>query len=221
MIERLPVCADDSDDTITMGQFIDKINEVIEAVNALTTEPTTGPLFRDAFVVEEHDGPIGRVSVPEAEPQEQARHLTFEEALRNYRAASYRYGYERGHDAIDEECVVMWEKKRAGAEGDLIAAAKEWMFSFGAHNHDTTHGERSVYIACDEASETRHALAAPCLYDQPFSFTQADVEFLQAWSEDADDELSREGRQMFRSLADRIQALLPPELVSCRNEESP
>lgn len=48
----------------------------------------------------------------------------------------------------------------------------------------------------------RHALAALCLYQQPFGFTQEDVAMLRSpWTHP--DELA--------SLAARISALLPPE----------
>lgn len=100
---------------------------------------------------------------------------------------------------------------------------KEWLDSFGAHNHDTTHGERSVYIACDEAGETRHALAALCLHGQPFGFDQDDVELLRTVAAGIEAHPRTDGttygelqvtetavRSLVESLADRIQALLPP-----------
>lgn len=51
--------------------------------------------------------------------------------------------------------------------------------------------------AWDDAPEMRHGIAAYALHGQPFGFTWADV-----------DELRSEAR--FDSLADRIEALLPP-----------
>jgi hypothetical protein len=52
-----------------------------------------------------------------------------------------------------------------------------------------------------------HRVASICLYGQPFGFTREDVRAcrreLNAYVEDRD--------EMLRSLADRIEALLPPE----------
>lgn len=50
--------------------------------------------------------------------------------------------------------------------------------------------------------EERHALAALCLHEQPFGFTRDDVDEL--WSAIAN------GWDGLKSLADRIEALLPP-----------
>lgn len=55
-----------------------------------------------------------------------------------------------------------------------------------------------------------HACAALCLYDQPFGFDQRDVRFLLAWAEDTSGEVSEYSSIIFRGLADRISALLPP-----------
>lgn len=70
-------------------------------------------------------------------------------------------------------------------------------------------------------SEQRHALAALCLYQQPFGFSQEDVADVRAAADFFVDQLrlykpgrmdSDEGRMVvrLRSLADRISALLPP-----------
>ena len=67
----------------------------------------------------------------------------------------------------------------------------------------------------------RHALAALCLYGQPFGFTQEDVEFLCDWltgehdtAFEGDDEVDcgemPEDRSKRLNLANRIAALLPP-----------
>lgn len=53
----------------------------------------------------------------------------------------------------------------------------------------------------------RHFAAALCLYGKPFGFTRADVDFIRHASEVHDEEDCG-----FRnSLADRIEALLPPK----------
>jgi len=56
----------------------------------------------------------------------------------------------------------------------------------------------------------RHALAALCLHGQPFGFTRSDVEFLRSFG-DAQMDIA-EG-PMIHAIADRIEALLPPEAV--------
>lgn len=70
-------------------------------------------------------------------------------------------------------------------------------------------------------AEDRHAVAAVCLYGQPFGFTRADVAFLQslaAWHHKQTYGKAAGWRQSvlsevveLRNLADRIAALLPPE----------
>lgn len=60
--------------------------------------------------------------------------------------------------------------------------------------------------------EFRHAIAALCLYGQPFGFTREDVELLRELANDEESPLwpGRYGDE-FNNLADRIEALLPPE----------
>jgi len=48
-----------------------------------------------------------------------------------------------------------------------------------------------------------HKLAALCLHNQPFGFTREDVKLLRAFANLCTSD--------FRNLADRIEALLPPE----------
>jgi hypothetical protein len=55
--------------------------------------------------------------------------------------------------------------------------------------------------------ELRHALAALCLYGEPYGFTREDVEFLGMMAQASDPMFGN----FARSLADRIAALLPPE----------
>lgn len=70
----------------------------------------------------------------------------------------------------------------------------------GWHN---THGEESV------PSGDRHAVAALCLYGQPFGLTREDVKTLRTFRRQmlaTSEEWAR-----VKDLADRIEALLPPE----------
>lgn len=63
-----------------------------------------------------------------------------------------------------------------------------------------------------------HALAALCLYGQPFGFNAIDVEFLneradaaEAYGRDLMNDRAMESAEKFRALAARIEALLPPD----------
>lgn len=71
------------------------------------------------------------------------------------------------------------------------------------------HDGKEVVLPCEadatgpRNSPDRHALAALCLHGQPFGFTQEDVDAVLVAADEADmDEL--------QSVADRIEALLPP-----------
>lgn len=90
----------------------------------------------------------------------------------------------------------------------------EWADSFLPHNFHDTRGERTVFIACDEVEKSRHALAALCLYGQPYGFTREDVTMLDDlrgldWEDLNLAEARALGAQV-RSLMSRIAALLPP-----------
>lgn len=66
----------------------------------------------------------------------------------------------------------------------------------------------------DAPPALRHALAALCLYGQPFGFTREDVEGLSRRAENEEDVshmMGGRGASSLRSLATRIAALLPPE----------
>lgn len=77
-------------------------------------------------------------------------------------------------------------------------SAEEW-----AEKSLTTFSDSDRVIA--SMPEDRHALAALCLYEQPFGFTQEDVKGLR-WA--------ATGSLLFggalAELAERIEALLPP-----------
>lgn len=71
-------------------------------------------------------------------------------------------------------------------------------------------------------SRARHGLAALCLHDQPFGFTREDVEIVRWAADEAEwsarrgpgqtqEEAEAEARARYEDLADRIEALLPPE----------
>ena len=67
--------------------------------------------------------------------------------------------------------------------------------------------------------ENRHAMAAACLYEKPFGFTKEDVDRHRWKAEQCRDRAKgfRDGTEMWShdavwhdSMADRIEALLPP-----------
>ena len=60
-----------------------------------------------------------------------------------------------------------------------------------------------------------HAMAAAALHGQPFGFTREDVALLRAY---ADWDLGGRNSTDFDDLADRIEALLPPELTRTNPE---
>jgi len=73
-------------------------------------------------------------------------------------------------------------------------------------------GEWEVGIANVAAYETQrplHAIAAACLHNQPFGFTREDVRWLRGILKATGDTEGR-GWYMADSIADRIEALLPP-----------
>jgi hypothetical protein len=58
-----------------------------------------------------------------------------------------------------------------------------------------------------------YALAAMCLYKQPFGFTRQDVEEIRDAARNLEEEFNSPPGSIkeLRSIADRIEALLPPE----------
>ena len=71
------------------------------------------------------------------------------------------------------------------------------------------------------ADDIRHALAALCLHDQPFGFTREDVDLVSCEAMNSQDNGNPTEAGMFQSLADRIEALLPPEDIHATQEEQP
>ena len=79
-------------------------------------------------------------------------------------------------------------------------------------SEDVVHNGLHIYrngLLCNVNAPNLFALSALCLHDQPFGFTREDVEVLT----DAVGSVysSMEGSAKLLSLADRIEALLPPE----------
>lgn len=65
--------------------------------------------------------------------------------------------------------------------------------------------------------DVKHAVAAQCLHGEPFGFTHEDVAFLRRAADSEEASFHHDGLYIpnevpgaFRSLADRIAALLPP-----------
>ena len=82
-----------------------------------------------------------------------------------------------------------------------------------AHIEDLPGDESLVYVGVFDDEGTamagtyvdRRKTAALCLHDQPFGFTRQDVEALRTMMNISD------GTAPFHDIADRIEALLPPE----------
>jgi hypothetical protein len=84
---------------------------------------------------------------------------------------------------------------------------EEWRVGYLMRNAvGAAWGDGNLCIGEDTATpEIAHAVAAVCLHGQPFGFTREDVRELRA--------MSVNGFTYFglNSIADRIEALLPPE----------
>jgi hypothetical protein len=89
----------------------------------------------------------------------------------------------------------------------------------GARNFDLEPNGLFVHVGYEETmddayhiffslSEDHYALAALCLHGQPFGFTREDVEMLRYSAENTRDNYAA---QDYLSLADRLEALLPPK----------
>jgi hypothetical protein len=111
--------------------------------------------------------------------------------------------------------------------------AEEWELRL-AGNYSGERGEGVPVIAGGNVAITydgglaaaptddNHAIAAIALYGQEFGFTRADVELLRyassgRWETGSVEEAEAEEAAM-RDLADRIEALLPPEDYSHLND---
>lgn len=83
-------------------------------------------------------------------------------------------------------------------------------FADAAHDiyvgHHTFHGDQ--YEGNILVNERPHTLAAIALHGQPFGFTREDVAFLTHVALRLPE---KKGREIAKSLAARIEALLPPE----------
>lgn len=69
----------------------------------------------------------------------------------------------------------------------------------------------SVDVVESSYETGRHAMAALCLYGQEFGFTREDVEWLRLMALDMADLRAPMNVKACNHLADRIEALLPPE----------
>ncbi len=106
----------------------------------------------------------------------------------------------RKHHAI--QCFDSWDESKVPTGVGEIEAGPGYLY-LTSHEHGD--------FADFSAGSDRHALAALCLHDQPFGFTREDAEWCVAASYAfANPHLKRN----LLSLADRIEALLPPESPS-------
>lgn len=87
-----------------------------------------------------------------------------------------------------------WTQHLSGNSGDVDDAV-EW-------------ASRKVAETIMSSGPNRHALAALCLYGQPFGFTREDIEMLRGIGRGGD---YGDWGGLFESLTQRIAALLPPE----------
>jgi hypothetical protein len=76
--------------------------------------------------------------------------------------------------------------------------------------------ERAAYQVAGRTYETwdesLHALAALCLYGQPFGFSREDVKLLrESWPKGVYISTPHSPHERLCALADRMEALLPPE----------
>jgi hypothetical protein len=118
--------------------------------------------------------------------------------------------HERGqdHDVLLEGFTV-----NEAIKPDLTA--REWIRRYFGDGGLTFTATTSTLLIdageFDVAIPRRQALAALALYGQPSGFTRRDVAILREIAEDEFGPYASEERQEFASLADRIEALLPPE----------
>jgi hypothetical protein len=99
-----------------------------------------------------------------------------------------------GDEAVEAYCTL-----HVGKDGRLYAAAGDG---------------RDYYGKGDGLVARPHALAALCLHGQPFGFTREDVRLLRNAADDyrdGENHLWPIGGGLL-ALADRIEALLPPEV---------
>lgn len=100
-----------------------------------------------------------------------------------------------------------WGKQHAERPALEVDWSGDRVVDIGNNAWDTTSGHEGG---------DRHAIAAACLYGQPFGFTWEDVRILRGWAEtEAEFDVSLGERPCDRmaNLADRIAALLPPEVA--------
>ena len=107
----------------------------------------------------------------------------------------------RKHHKI--QCYDSWDE-------DIVKAGVGEIAAGGGYLHLTSHQHGA--FADFTAGADRHALAALCLHDQPFGFTREYVDTLRKVIREASVyEVGDDEKDDMRSIADRIEALLPPE----------
>ena len=92
--------------------------------------------------------------------------------------------------------------------GEKITPAltpEEWRLARLWHAGKMPGGKVRGMVVLDLPETHRHGAAAVALYGQPFGFTREDVEALRGLAADL-----HPYNEPFYSLADRIEALLPP-----------
>lgn len=96
--------------------------------------------------------------------------------------------------------------------------AQEWERGTFSPSHWglVAHSENELSVRCPDNREIfkerdRHKLAALCLHGQPFGFTREDVAVLREFRQASVYEVSDDEKDACDDLADRIEALLPPE----------
>jgi len=91
-----------------------------------------------------------------------------------------------------------------------VVRAQRVLLDFGHQNG--IHPQPCIH---EVGPEFRHGVAAQCLYGQPFGFTREDVTFLRDHAKEMEGEFGLGDNApmlvSLRSLAARIEALLPPE----------
>lgn len=100
-----------------------------------------------------------------------------------------------------------WTERRVRGNGFVLATGVDGG-CVAFHGLSSTHREVLPYLLDEREA---HALAALCLFSQPFGFTRDDVKLLQRVFDMSNDEWRTDDEEKGASLAARIAALLPPE----------
>lgn len=108
--------------------------------------------------------------------------------------------------ALNEREWAAWTSSSSGRDCDRLE-----------YFHDTAYADGTRHVVIDGRYDEaeRHAVAALCLYGQPFGFTREDVQALEELRQGFMTASYGRGNgspieRALASLADRIAALLPP-----------